>query len=222
MTRFLATFAAVALVAPAWAQPTVNAPAIATAEDYALDQLVSLLQQTATLKADVEQLVMDQEGRELQEISARLLMQKPANFRWEVTEPYSELMVTDGNTVWRYEPDLEQVTIQQFDTELDRTPIMLLNGSADDIRSNYAVSAATMADGVRQRFILQPRQPDSLFERMSLTFNGPVLEEMQFEDSLGLQTSLGFKAVERNEDIDTGAFSYEPPAGVDVIDSTLD
>ncbi len=222
MTRFLATFAAVALVAPAWAQPTVNAPAIATAEAYALDQLVSLLQQTATLKADVEQLVMDQEGRELQEISARLLMQKPANFRWEVTEPYSELMVTDGNTVWRYEPDLEQVTIQQFDTELDRTPIMLLNGSADDIRSNYAVSAATMADGVRQRFILKPRQPDSLFERMSLTFNGPVLEEMQFEDSLGQQTSLGFKAVERNEDIDTGAFSYEPPAGVDVIDSTLD
>lgn len=222
MTRFLATFAAVALVAPAWAQPTVNAPAIATAEDYALDQLVGLLQQTETLQADVEQLVMDQEGRELQEISARLLMQKPANFRWEVTEPYSELMVTDGNTVWRYEPDLEQVTIQQFDTELDRTPIMLLNGSADDIRSNYAVSAATMADGVRQRFILQPRQPDSLFERMSLTFNGPVLEEMQFEDSLGQQTSLGFKAVERNEDIDTGAFSYEPPAGVDVIDSTLD
>lgn len=222
MTRFLATLAAVVLVTPAWAQPTVNAPAIATAEDYALDQLVSLLQQTATLKADVEQLVMDQEGRELQEVSARLLMQKPANFRWEVTEPYSELMVTDGDTVWRYEPDLEQVTIQQFDTDLDRTPIMLLNGSADDIRSNYAVSAATMADGVRQRFILQPRQPDSLFERMSLTFNGPVLEEMQFEDSLGQQTSLGFKAVERNQDIDTGAFSYEPPAGVDVIDSTLD
>ena len=212
----------VAIVAPAWAQPTVNAPAIASAEDYALEQLVGLLQQTSTLQADVEQLVMDQEGRELQEVSARLQMEKPANFRWEVTAPYSELMVTDGSTVWRYEPDLEQVTIQHFDTELDRTPIMLLNGSADAIRNNYAVSAATMADGVRQRFILQPRQPDSLFERMSLTFNGAVLEEMQFEDSLGQQTSLGFQAVQRNQDIEPGIFNYEPPAGVEIIDSTLD
>lgn len=222
MTRFLAKLAVWAVVAPAWAQPTVNAPAIATAEDYALEQLVTLLQQTSTLRADVEQLVMDQEGRELQEVSARLLMQKPASFRWEVVKPYSELMVTDGSTIWRYEPDLEQVTIQQFDTELDRTPIMLLNGSADDIRANYAVTAATMGDGERQRFILQPRQPDSLFERMSLTFNGAVLEEMQFEDSLGQQTSLSFETVRRNEEVDGDMFIYEPPAGVDIIDSTLD
>lgn len=57
---------------------------------------------------------------------------------------------------------------------------------------------------------------------MSLTFNGAVLEEMQFEDSLGQQTSLSFHAVQRNVVVDSASFSYEPPAGVDVIDSTLD
>lgn len=217
-----ATVLLLALATPLWAQVSVNAPVVATAEDHALQQLVALLQQTNTLQAEVEQLLMDQEGRELQETRALLLMQKPSSFRWEIVEPYSELMVTDGSRIWRYEPDLEQVTIQTFNTELDRTPVMLLNGSTDSIRENYAVTAATMADGVHQRFVLLPRQPDSLFERMSLTFNGEVLEEMQFEDSLGQQTSLSFHSVQRNIAVDAAAFSYEPPVGVDIIDSTLD
>lgn len=206
------------------AQPAapVKSPVVATAEDYALKQLVEVLQQTTALEASVEQLLMDQDGRELQETRARLVMQKPANFRWEVTEPYNELMVTDGKTIWRYEPDLEQVTIQKFDTELDRTPVMLLNGTTESIGSSYSVSASTMADGVHQRFILKPKKADSLFESLSLTFNGPALEEMQFEDSLGQQTSLTFMNMQRNQDVDAAVFQYVPPAGVDVIDSTQD
>jgi outer membrane lipoprotein carrier protein len=224
VTRILASImlATVALVTQAQTAAPVNAPVVTTAEDYALGQLVGLLQQTNSLQASVEQLLMDQDGRELQETRAMLLMQKPANFRWEVTQPFNELMVTDGKTIWRYEPDLEQVTIQKFDTELDRTPVMLLNGTAESIGNSYAVTASTMTDGVHQRFILQPKKPDSLFESMSLTFNGPALEEMQFEDSLGQQTSLTFHDVQRNQNVDAASFHYVPPAGVDVIDSTQD
>ncbi|MES2606819.1 MAG: outer membrane lipoprotein chaperone LolA [Pseudomonadota bacterium] len=214
--------AALALNAQAQTATPVNAPTAASAEEYALNQLVELLQQTTTLDAAVEQLEMDQDGRELKETRAKLVMQKPASFRWEITEPYSELTVADGKTIWHYEPDLEQVTIQVFDTELDRTPVMLLNGTTESIGNSYAVSATTMDDGTHQRFILVPKQPDSLFERMSLTFNGPVLEEMQFEDSLGQQTSLSFKDVQRNQSLDAALFQYTPPTGVDVIDSTQD
>ncbi len=57
---------------------------------------------------------------------------------------------------------------------------------------------------------------------MSVTFNGAVLEEMQFEDSLGQQTSLTFHDVQRNQTLDATTFQYIPPAGVDIIDSTLD
>lgn len=204
------------------AQNDVNVPRITSAEEYALNQLAGILQQTNTLSADVEQLLIDQDGRDLQETTARLLMQKPANFRWEIIEPYNELMVTDGALIWRYEPDLEQVTIQTFDAELDRTPVMLLNGTAQSIGETYTVSASTMTDGVHTRFVLQPKQADSLFERMSLTFNGATLEEMQFEDSRGQRTSLTFRDVKRNQNVDAAQFRYTPPAGVEVIDSTLE
>jgi outer membrane lipoprotein carrier protein len=221
-TRLLPLVVSATTAATLLAQAPVNAPRISTAEDYALTQLASILQQTTTLSAEVEQLIIDQDGRELQEASVKLLMQKPASFRWEIFEPHEELMVTDGSLIWHYEPDLEQVTIQAFDADLDRTPVMLLNGSAESIGSSYAVSASTMTDGIHTRFVLQPKQPDSLFESMSLTFNGADLEEMQFEDSRGQRTSLTFRQIRRNQTIDAGQFHYTPPAGVEVIDSTLE
>lgn len=209
---------------PISAQTTaqVNAPVVATAEGWALGQLVEVLKQTQTLQADVEQLLMDQEGREIQETRAMLTMQKPARFRWEVTQPFSELMVTDGDTIWRYEPDLEQVTVQKFDAELDRTPVMLLNGSEETISNAYSVSAATLLDGRQTLFTLIPKQSDSLFERMSLTFEGETLLEMHFEDSLGQRTTLTFHNSQRNATLPESLFGFEVPTGVEVIDGRLD
>lgn len=186
----------------------------------AVTRLQGLLEQTTTMTAAVEQLQMDQDGRELQENRAELTMQKPASFRWAITEPYEELMVTDGKLIWRYEPDLEQVTIQPFDNDFERTPVMLLNGDAASIAESFAVTAVSIPDSDRNRFILVPRKPGSLFERLSLTFAGPVLEEMQFEDSLGQMTSLTFSNVVRNRKLDAEQFRFTPPAGADIIDNT--
>lgn len=187
----------------------------------AIVSLSALLEETRTLQAEVAQLQMDQDGRELQENRALLVMQKPSSFSWEITEPYEQLMVTDGTTSWTYEPDLGQVTIQPFQDDVGRTPFMLLNGNAADIAASYEVSATQMSATV-QRFILLPRNPDRLFERLSLTFDGPALQEMQFEDSLGQQTSLSFYAIRRNEPVAAEQFVFTPPAGVEVIDNMLE
>lgn len=193
-------------------------PASHAQDTEAVNRLSGILAQTTTLSAEVEQLQMDQDGRELQETRARLVMRKPASFAWTVLEPWEEFMVTDGTTIWRYEPDLDQVTIQPFVDDVDRTPVMLLNGDAETIAASYDVTMAQLS-GQYLRFILLPRRPDRLFERLSLTFNGAVLEEMQFEDSLGQQTSLSFHGVTRNQPIDAATFDFEPPPGVEIIDN---
>jgi outer membrane lipoprotein carrier protein len=192
---------------------------VVSQEAGAIAALEAILGQTQTISAEVEQLLVDQDGRELQETHALLLMEKPSHFHWAITEPYEQLTVTDGDTLWHYEPDLDQVTIDTFDdNEVDRVPAMLLNGDADTIRDAYDVSSTNMG-GDLVRFVLIPRNPDRLFERLSLTFRGLVLEEMQFEDSLGQQTSLTFHEVNRNVPLDASNFSFTPPDGIDVIDN---
>lgn len=186
----------------------------------AANQLAAILADTHTLQADVDQLTLDQDGREIQEFEARLKLSKPDHFSWEVVSPYEELLVADGKRIWRFEPDLEQVTIEPFSDDLERTPALLLNGDAEAIAEAYTISAADMDFGAQQRFILHPKSPDSLFERLSLTFEGQTLLEMQFEDSLGQKTSLIFSGMTVNDPIDPAVFVFEVPDGVDVLDNT--
>lgn len=198
--------------------------AIQDADMTAATQLAAILEETRTLQADVDVLTLDQDGREVQESTALLVMQKPDHFYWEILTPYSELMLTDGERIWRYEPDLEQVSIEYFNDDVSRTPVMLLNGDAADIVASYFITAAGFENGVaadnRSRFILTPRGNDGLFTRLSLTFSGTTLEEMQFEDSLGQMTSLTFSGIQANTAIDPGRFVFRMPEGVDVIDNT--
>jgi outer membrane lipoprotein carrier protein len=201
---------------------SAQTPAAEPVAPDAVIQLEAILQQTTSLKADVDQLLIDQDGRELQQTRARLVMHKPSSFYWEITEPYSEVMVTDGKLIWRYEPDLEQVTIQHFNEELDRTPVMLLNGDAQSIAETYEVTAVMGSDNAITRFVLAPRQPDSLFERLSIAFRGAELVEMQFEDSLGQKTSLSITVLERNQEIPAAQFTFTPPDGVEIIDTVSD
>lgn len=214
-----AVVAALLLLSPlACAQEAASEPVTG---DAAVQQLEAILQQTQSLSAAVVQLKVDQDGRELDESQAELVMQKPGSFYWELISPYSELTVTDGELMWRYEPDLEQVTIQHFDTEeMDRTPIALLNGSAEEIAETYEVTMGVMEDIDISRFILIPRSPGRLFERLAVTFRNAELIEMQFEDSLGQQTSLSFGNIVRNQPLAADQFRFTPPEGVEIIDTT--
>ena len=195
----------------------------ANADLDAANALAAILQETKTLQAQVEVLTLDQDGREIQESVARLIMEKPYKVSWEIMSPYQELMLTDGSRIWRYEHDLEQVSIDAFNNDISRTPVLLLNGEAAAIADSYNIASAAMDYGSVQRFILTPKAPDSLFERLSLSFVDSTLTEMQFEDSLGQKTSLTFSNVRANEAIDPAVFIFQMPADVDnleVIDNT--
>src|SRR5690606_10844117 len=118
-----------------------------------------------------------------------------------------------------YEPDLEQVTVQSFSDDLSRTPALLLSGDEQTLAQSFEITRDDFGGG-RQSFRLLPRDPGSLFANLTLSFNGVMLEQMHFEDSLGQKTSLNFFDVEVNVEVDEALFTFAIPDGVDVIDST--
>ena len=203
-----------AVVIPAAAQESIEVSS-AQQNREAAESLSLLLRDMQTLSAEVNVLTLDQAGREIQESSSRLIMKKPDHFSWETVSPFPELMLADGERLWRFEYDLEQVTIEPFSEDISRTPVMLLNGNAQAIAETYFVAFADMELGAKQRFILTPRVTDSLFTRLSLTFTNDLLEEMQFEDSLGQKTSLTFANLEMNAAIEA-VISDE----LEIIDNT--
>jgi outer membrane lipoprotein carrier protein len=121
-------------------------------------------------------------------------------------------------TLWYYEPDLEQVSIRDFPSDLENNPILLLNDDLQAIADAYEVNIGYVDEEVRQ-YLLLPLRPDSSYERFSLTFSGQDLLQMQFESSVGQSTSFFFSNIVNNLEVNPALFQFDVPEDIAVIDS---
>lgn len=174
------------------------------------------LQGTQAFQAEFTQTVLGGGGVMLQTTQGEIAVKRPGLLYWKTYPPLEQLLVSDGNKLWSYDPDLEQVTVQDVDQRLSQTPALLLSGEVEGLSESYEIEDVQLGDQVWQ-FQLTPKQPDSLFEELKLTFSGDILVQMHMLDSLGQRSSLEFNNVKINPQLDAAMFSFTPPAGVDVI-----
>lgn len=202
---------AVALAALAWLA------GVGAAEPAAPD-LRRFLDSVQAYSADFTQTVADARGAVVEESSGTVLMQRPGRFRWDYTQPFVRTIVADGERLWLYEADLEQVTVRRLQAGLGDTPAALLTGR-DDVLARFAVTRTFRADGIDWT-VLTPRESDTDFAELRLGFRAGLLAELRLADRLGQQTQIRFRAARANPPVPAGAFAFAVPAGADVIDDT--
>ncbi len=180
------------------------------------NKLSALLSQTQTISGNFSQLTLDSTGTQLQEASGQMVLQRPGLFRWHTNPPLEQLLVSNGEKVWLYDPDLMQVTVQNMDQRLTHTPALLLSGDVSKISENFAISYQEAGEVVD--FTLIPTAKDTLFDTLRLSFRGGVINDMQLQDAVGQRTNILFSAVKVNQPVAASEFVFEAPAGVDVIE----
>ncbi|NWN82926.1 MAG: outer membrane lipoprotein chaperone LolA, partial [Halomonas sp.] len=179
------------------------------------ERLSHILEPMQTYAAAFEQQILDASGQRLQEAQGNMWLSRPGKFRWEVDAPYQQLVVSDGDEVVLYDPDLEQATVQALDQRVTHTPALLLSGSSDDLVENFDVTRSQQ--GSAERFLLLPKDPDTLFEELEMTFRGERLVGLEMVDSTGQRTAIAFREVDMNQSIADERFAFEIPEGTDVI-----
>lgn len=197
------------------------APALVQAEevqggDQAAEALAELLGGYETYQARFIQIVVNENGSQVQETRGALKAKRPGLFYWETEAPLSQFIVSDGEQVEVYDPDLEQVTIHNLDDRVQTTPALLLSGEVDNLNETYEVSARSIGENTRE-FTLVPRAADSLFTSLQLSFYNGELQEMRMRDSLSQLSILSFDDISLNGTIDASAFRLDYPDSVDVI-----
>ncbi|MBL4583120.1 MAG: outer membrane lipoprotein chaperone LolA [Pseudomonadales bacterium] len=182
-------------------------------------ELSSLLGLNHTFSAYFEQSVYNHRGRGIQESHGRIWVERPGRFRWQATEPFPQTVVSNGDKLWFYDPDLEQVTIRKFDNQLAATPGLLLSGEVEQLDQSFVVINGAVMPQIKgvKRYILTPRNADSLFAELELVFKERQLVAMQIRDGLGQLTEFRFSDVTVNQPIDSAQFQFVVPEGVDVI-----
>ena len=197
-------------------QPAQAAQTNDSQQHRSANKLSALLSQPQTIRGGFSQLTLDSTGTQLQEASGQMVLQRPGLFRWHTDPPLEQLLVSNGEKVWLYDPDLMQVTVQKMDQRLTHTPALLLSGDVSKISENFTITykeAGAMID-----FVLTPTAKDTLFDTLRLSFRNGVINDMQLLDAVGQRTNILFSGVKINEPVAASEFVFVAPAGVDVIE----
>lgn len=178
--------------------------------------LVHLLEGVKTLDTQFEQVMLDRDETRLQTSSGHMWVQRPRQFRWHATEPFEQLVVSDGNKVWIHDVDLEQVIERPLGNEIGETPALLLSGDSAMIANEFTVKKIR-EQGKSVTFQLTPKDDEQMFDVLEMSFEGETPTSMRLEDSLGQKTSFNFIKPKLNGRIKADRFTFNIPEGVDVI-----
>lgn len=187
----------------------------ARAQGSSLERFQLLLRTTQSATADFEQKVFDRNRKLVQESSGRFAFLRPGRFRWAYTKPHSQLLVGDGERLWVYDRDLNQVTVRRTSRALGSIPAALLAG-ASDIDQAFELAEGADRDGLAW-VEARPRDKDAGFERIRLGMGVAGIEAMELVDSFGQTTALRFTGLRRNPQVDPETFRFTPPRGADVL-----
>lgn len=181
-------------------------------------RLEALLAPLATFAADFEQVVTDADGLALETSTGRMTLSRPGRLRWEVHEPWPQLVLADGTSLWVHEPDLEQVTVRPLAGALEGTPAMLLLEAPGSLIAHFAV----VGEG-NGRFRLLPSDERSLYQALQLEFGAAeagaamVPRALVIVDHMNRTTRVHFTNASTATAPAPELFEFEIPPGTDLI-----
>ncbi len=182
----------------------------------ALQDLSQRLQAMQSMQASFTQITAQAGKRPDVGLTGVLSAQRPGQFRWEVTQPYQQIIASDGNDLRIYDPDLMQMTVRAIGDDVSQTPALLFTGDHSAIAEQFKVERLQQSQNTR--FVLTPKSNESIFESLTLSFKGQEPIGMLLSDGVGQTTEVTFFNVKMNPKLAPSLFKLNPPKGTDIIE----
>ena len=147
--------------------------------------------------------------------SGTFVFARPGKFIWSYEKPYQQLLQSDGDNLYVYDKDLNQVTERKLGGALGASPAAILFGS-NDLDKNFTLSDAGVKNGIDWLELI-PKSKDTQFKSVGIGFRDGNLEAMELHDVFGNVTLLTFSNIEKNPSLSASAFKFVRPKGADVI-----
>ena len=143
---------------------------------------------------------------------------RPGRFKFTYKKPFEQTIVADGQTLWLYDVDLNQVTSRKQAQALGSTPAALIASSADikALQADFSLADSPDKDGL-QWVQGAPKAKDSQLQTVRVGFRQGKLEILEIVDTFGQKSVLTFNGFQSNPVTDPELFQFKPPAGADVV-----
>lgn len=150
-----------------------------------------------------------------QSSSGQLAISRPDRFRWQYEQPEPQLIVGDGQQLWIYDQDLNQVSVKNQKAVLGETPAALLAGT-NSVNRFYTLSEKGKRNGL-DWLEAKPKSKDQGFATIRMGFSSGELKTMELTDFTGQSTRIDFTNWNKNPNLAANQFQFTPPKGADVL-----
>ena len=185
-----------------------------------VELLREFLQNTPTAQITLTRLALNSDGETISEAPARILLARPDKFRLEHQGDEALLIVSDGETVWTYEPDLAQAIRRPRESAGGMGALAILAGEAPE--AHFQLSAPPAADENGVRWVsAAPRVDSDESDGVGLTVRAGFgadgeLSELQLRDAFGGVVKLIVLGLTRTPPLDSD-FEFIPPEGTAIV-----
>ena len=174
-----------------------------------------------TLEAKFEQQVTDETCFSLENSSGTFSLSRPGKFRWDYDSddpdlPTGQQIIADGEHIYLFSPDLDQVTRRSLQDALNQVPSLVLVQDGADIDQHFMIGDIGLTDGLSW-VALKPQDENSSYQQLLMGFNTGVLEVIELIDGLGNVTRLTLSQVQSNIKLPRRTFEFKVPDGVDFL-----
>ena len=183
-----------------------------------MEQFRQFVAATKSARGEFSQRMVKEEGGKLHTSAASVgnfLFARPGKFIWAYQKPYEQILQADGDKLYIYDKDLNQVTVKVLGNALGSSPAAILFGS-NDLEKNFTLSEAGLRDGIEWLQAI-PKTKDTQFEKIGIGLKDGVPVAMELRDSFGQISLLSFARFEKNPTLPANHFRFAMPKGADVL-----
>lgn len=183
----------------------------------ALDQFKSFVASTKAARGEFTQTQVKKAngGKTAAPATGTFVFARPGKFIWTYVKPYEQLLQSDGEQLYIYDKDLNQVSMKKLGDALGSSPAAILFGS-NDLEKNFTLAEAGSRDGL-EWLSATPKAKDSQFEQITIGLRNGTPEAMELKDSFGQTSKLAFSKFEKNPALGATQFKFVAPKGADVV-----
>ncbi|MES2509431.1 MAG: outer membrane lipoprotein chaperone LolA [Pseudomonadota bacterium] len=191
-----------------------------------LESLESFVKNTKSGRAAFTQVVTapakDGQAAKSKTSSGTFEFMRPNRFKFIYKKPFEQSIVSDGQTLWLHDLDLNQVTSRKLAQALNGTPAAVIATASDlkGLQADFNLKALPEKSGL-QWVEATPKTKDGQLQSITVglkpTDKGSELAALEILDSFGQKSVMTFSQFEVNPALSAASFQFRPPAGAAVI-----
>ena len=147
---------------------------------------------------------------------------RPGKMRWLYAPPEEQLLVTNGETLWLFDPLLENVTVQKLAKLTDGTALSFLLGlgdlNADFKRRKISKSLLENPDGLIVELVPNKQTANLAFIQLEVHPDTYNLQKIALMDQHGNYRTIALDSIIYNLVLEDKFFEFEVTPDMEVIE----